>query len=314
MSYVMKNGIDSAAIAKRKKDIYHNAKYGYNPDYSPRNIVNDNYQDKTQHYYGNNQVDADGPFHGTHVAGIISAIRNNGIGMNGIANYVHIMPIRVVPDGDERDKDVANGIRYAVDNGADIINMSFGKRYSPDRKVVDQAIKYADEHGVLMVHAAGNSSDNTDKKPSYPTDQFMNLKYGVPDLWISVGATSWKPDSNFVASFSNYGKKTVDLFAPGVDIYSTVLNNKYKRESGTSMAAPVVSGVAAVIMEYFPKLSAAQVKIAIMKSAKKYPGKMVIYPHKQDKKGKTGLFSKLSASGGVVNLFSALQLAQKMSR
>jgi subtilisin family serine protease len=314
MSYVMKQDIDSAFIAKRKEDIYHNAKYGYNPDYSSRNLVNDDYKNQTQHYYGNNDVDACGPFHGTHVAGIISALRNNGIGMNGIANYVLIMPIRVVPDGDERDKDVANGIRYAVDNGANIINMSFGKRYSPDSTVVGQAIKYADEHGVLMIHAAGNSSDNTDKKPTYPHGHSIKLKKGVPDLWLSVGATSWRPDSNFVASFSNYGQHTVDLFAPGVDIYSTVLHNKYKRESGTSMAAPVVSGVAAVIMEYYPKLSADQVKKVLMKSVKKYPRKMVIYPHKPDKEGKMGLFSKLSVSGGEVNLFNALQLAQKMSR
>jgi subtilisin family serine protease len=319
MNYVMKNDIDSALIAKRKKDLYHNARYGYNPNYDSRDIVNDNPHDVNQHDYGNNQVDADGPMHGTHVSGIIAAIRNNGIGMNGIADSVLIMPIRIVPDGDERDKDIASGIRYAVDNGADIINMSFGKRYSPHQKVVDQAIEYADEHGVLMVHAAGNSSDNTDKKPSYPTDQFINkyvknIKSETPNLWLSVGASSWKPDSNFAASFSNYGQKSVDLFAPGVDIYSTVLDNKYKRESGTSMAAPVVSAAAAVVMEYFPKLSKAQVKKVLMKSVTTYPGKKVIYPHKQDKKGEMGLFSKLSVSGGVVNLFSALQLAQKMSR
>ncbi len=315
MSYVMKNDIDSTLIAKQKEHLYHDAKNGYNLHYSPRHIVNDHYSDKTERYYGNNEVDACGPFHGTHVSGIIAAIRNNGIGMNGIADSVLIMPVRVVPDGDERDKDVANGIRYAVDNGADIINMSFGKHYSPDKKVVDQAIKYANEHGVLMVHAAGNSSEDTDEKPTYPNDQVIsNLKGGSPNLWLSVGASSWKPDKHFVATFSNYGKHTVDLFAPGVDIYSTVLHDKYKREDGTSMAAPVVSGVAALIMEYYPKLSAAQVKEAIMKSVKTFPDKMVIYPHKQGKEAKTGLFSNLSVSGGEVNVFNALQMAQEMSR
>ncbi|HYW36489.1 MAG TPA: S8 family peptidase [Balneolaceae bacterium] len=316
MSYVMKNNIDSTVIAKQKKHIYDDARYGYNPNFDPRHIVGDNYQDKTQHDYGNNQVGAAGPMHGTHVSGIIAAIRNNGIGMNGIAGKdVRIMPVRVVPDGDERDKDVANGIRYAVNNGADIINMSFGKRYSPYKKVVDQAVKYADKHGVLMVHAAGNSSQNTDKKPTYPTDRYgRNLKGGTAKLWISVGASSWKPGKNFVASFSNYGKHTVDLFAPGVDVYSSVLHNKFKRESGTSMAAPVVSGVAAVIMEYYPKLSAAQVKKIILDSTKKFPNKKVIYPHKPGKKGKVGLFSNLSVTGGEVNLFNALQMAQKMSK
>jgi subtilisin family serine protease len=315
MSYVMKNDIDSSLIAKQKKHLYHDAKYGYNLHYSPRHIVDDDYGNKTQHYYGNNEVDACGPMHGTHVSGIIAAIRNNGIGMNGIADSVLIMPVRVVPDGDERDKDVANGIRYAVDNGADIINMSFGKRYSPDKKVVDEAIKYADEHGVLMVHAAGNSSEDTDRKPTYPNDQAASyLEKGIPDLWLSVGANSWKPDKHFPASFSNYGKHTVDLFAPGVDIYSTVLHDKYKREDGTSMAAPVVSGVAALIMEYFPKLSTAQVKKVLMKSVKTFPDKEVIYPHKPGKETKTGLFSNLSVSGGEVNVFNALQLAQEMSR
>jgi len=314
MGYVMKNNIDSAMIADQKKNIYNEAKYGYNPDFHTRQIVGDDYRDKTQRYYGNNDVAGPGPFHGTHVAGIIAADRTNNIGIKGIASNTLIMPVRAVPDGDERDKDVANAIRYAVDNGADIINMSFGKGYSPHKEVVDAAVKYANKHGVLMVHAAGNDGENTDANPDYPTDQYgKNLKGGIAKLWISVGANTWKPNEHFIASFSNYGDKTVDLFAPGFDIYSTVPNNKYKREDGTSMAAPVVSGTAALIMAYYPNMSARQVKNIILKNTTKYSDLQVIVPHggNSDNTEKKP-FSALSLSNGEVNVYKALQAAEKM--
>jgi len=315
MSYVMENDIDSALIANQKKQIYEFAKYGYNPDFSPRNIVGDNYEDKTERYYGNADVAGPDASHGTHVAGIIGAIRNNDVGMNGVANNVRIMPVRAVPDGDERDKDVANAIRYAADNGAHIINMSFGKSYSPYKEVVDDAIKYAEQKGVLMVHAAGNSSENTDEEENYPTDIFGSGMQGPSaSLWLSVGASGWKPDSSFVGEFSNYGDRNVDLFAPGVDIYSTVPDNKYERNQGTSMAAPVVSGVAAVLMSYYPDLTAAQIREIIMKSVKTYPNQMVMIPHKPDAGPKVVEFSELSVSDGEVNLFKALQLAEEMNQ
>lgn len=315
MSYVMENDIDSALIANQKKQIYEFAKYGYNPDFSPRNIVGDNYEDKSERNYGNPDVAGPDASHGTHVAGIIGAIRNNDVGMNGVANNVRIMPVRAVPDGDERDKDVANAIRYAADNGAHIINMSFGKSYSPYKEVVDDAIKYAEQKGVLMVHAAGNSSENTDEEENYPTDIFGSGMQGPSaSLWLSVGASGWKPDSAFVGDFSNYGDRNVDLFAPGVDIYSTVPDNKYERNQGTSMAAPVVSGVAAVLMSYYPDLTAAQIREIIMKSVKTYPNQMVMIPHKPDAGPKVVEFSELSVSDGEVNLFKALQLAEEMNQ
>jgi subtilisin family serine protease len=277
--------------------------------------VGDNYEDKTERHYGNPDVAGPDASHGTHVAGIIGAVRDNETGMNGVANNVRIMPVRAVPDGDERDKDVANAIRYAVDNGAHIINMSFGKSYSPYKEHVDEAIRYADEKGVLMVHAAGNSSENTDEAENYPTDTYGNYFDGTASAsnWLSVGASSWQPDSSFVGGFSNYGDQRVDLFAPGVDIYSTVPDNKYKRNQGTSMAAPVVSGVAAVIMSYYPDLTAAQVRDIIMQSVKTYPAQMVIVPHKSDAEPTSVEFSELSVSDGEVNLFKALQAAEQMS-
>ncbi|SMO72615.1 S8 family peptidase [Fodinibius sediminis] len=315
MSYVMENDIDSTLIADQKEQIYNFAKYGYNPDFSPRDIVGDNYEDKTERFYGNNDVAGPDPTHGTHVAGIIGAVRENSIGIKGIASSVRIMPVRAVPDGDERDKDVANAIRYAVDNGADIINMSFGKSYSPHKPIVDDAVRHAQENGVLMVHAAGNSSENSDEDTSYPTDT-LGPEEGGPsiELWLTVGASSWKPGNEFVGGFSNYGDQTVDLFAPGVDIYSTMPDNEYERQQGTSMAAPVVSGTAALLMNYYPELTAAGVREIIMQSVVTYPEQTVTIPHKPTQEARTVPFSELSVSDGVVNVFRALQAADARSQ
>ncbi|WP_138429088.1 S8 family peptidase [Fodinibius saliphilus] len=316
MSYVLENDIDSTLIADQKKQIYEFAKYGYNPNFNPRHIVGDDYDDKTERYYGNNDVAGPDPSHGTHVAGIIGAMRDNGIGIDGIAIKTRIMAVRAVPNGDERDKDVANAIRYAVNNGADIINMSFGKSYSPYKTVVDEAIKYADKKGVLMVHGAGNESQNIDKKPKYPTDVYGSSVIGdsAATQWLSVGATSWKPNENFIANFSNFGNQKVDLFAPGVDIYSTIPNNKYKRQDGTSMASPVVAGAAALIMAYYPELTAQQIKQILMGSVVKYPQQKVIVPKENpSEEAQQKLFSTLSASGGLINIYKALQAAEKLS-
>jgi subtilisin family serine protease len=315
MSYVLENNIDSTLIAEQKKQIYEFAKYGYNPDFSSRTIVGDNYEDKSERYYGNPDVAGPDATHGTHVAGIVGAVRNNEMGMNGVAGNVRIMVVRAVPDGDERDKDVANAIRYAVDNGAHIINMSFGKSYSPYKEEVDNAIRYADKNGVLMVHAAGNSSENTDEEENYPTDAYGDYfdTSDTAQLWLSVGASSWKPDTTFAGGFSNFGDQTVDLFAPGVDIYSTIPDNKYKRNQGTSMAAPVVSGTAALLMSYFPDLNATQVRDIILKSVQKYPDLTVIIPHKANKESRKGEFSDLSVSDGVVNVYNAFRAAEQIS-
>lgn len=315
MLYVMENDIDSTLIAEQKKQIYEFAKYGYNPDFSPRDIVGDNYEDKTERYYGNNDVAGPDPSHGTHVAGIIAAARGNGLGIDGISTNTRIMGVRAIPNGDERDKDVANAIRYAADNGADIINMSFGKSYSPNKEVVDAAIKYAEEKGVLMVHGAGNDAKDTDEKHSYPTDVFGSGPEGpTASLWLSVGATSWKPGEEFVASFSNYGDRTVDVFAPGVDIFSTMPDNSYEFQDGTSMASPVVAGIAALIMAYYPDLTPLQVRNIIFENTVRYPDQQVILPNQEGAGEPMVPFGSLSASGGVVNVYKALQAAERVSR
>jgi len=283
--------------------------YFLNLEYDPRAIVGDDYSNSYERYYGN--ADCKGPdsFHGTHVAGIIAGKRNNGIGMNGIADNVRIMAVRCVPSGDERDKDVASAIWYAVENGAQIINMSFGKKYTWDKKAVDKAIQYAESKGVLLIHGAGNDHMNCDTVPHYPNRKY--LEKGKAENFLEIGAISWKGNNYLAADFSNYGKKTVDLFAPGVDIYSTAPENTYKDASGTSMAAPVVAGVAAVLKSYYPDLSAKDIKTILIKSSLKTQAK-----HKVHKPGSEELveFGSLSQTGGIVNLYEALLLASKFSK
>jgi len=262
-------------------------------------LVGDDIDNVNERYYGNNHYQGPDALHGTHVSGIIAAIRNNSKGINGIANDVKIMIVRAVPDGDERDKDIANGIRYAVDNGATIINMSFGKYYSPDKKVVDEAVKYAESKDVLLVHGCGNESKNNDLETSFPSRHY--LSGDMATNWISVGASSAKSGKSMIASFSNYGSKEVDLFAPGVDIYSTIPDNKYISESGTSMASPSAAGAAAIIREYFPELKASEVRNVLIKTVTPYSGKVIVPGTKKTKKK----MNEISISGGFINANNA---------
>jgi len=297
-------------IEEGKKYYSNQVEYAYNPDFNTRLIVGDNYANQTEIGYGNNDYEGPDAFHGTHVAGIIGAARNNDIGINGVADNVQIMSLRAVPNGDERDKDVANAIRYAVDNGASIINMSFGKGYSWNKKIVDAAVKYACKKDVLLVHAAGNSGENTDEADNFPTDDYEKKPlFGKKNAsnWIEVGALSWKDGEDAAATFSNYGQSHVDVFAPGVAIYSTIPDNEYKNAQGTSMASPVIAGVAAVLRSYYPALTAEQVKDIIMKSSVKNKKKV-----KQPGSGDLVPFSTLSVSGGTANVLNAVKMAQKV--
>jgi cell wall-associated protease len=281
--------------------------FGYNEEYDSRVIVGDNYENIYEKGYGNNDVKGPDPLHGTHVAGIIGANRNNDIGIKGIADNVRFMVVRAVPNGDERDKDIANAINYAVDNGAKIINMSFGKSLSPQKEVVDKAVRHAEQKGVLLIHAAGNDAKNIDVEKNFPTKIYLDGKEAKN--WLEIGASGWGTEQQFVGSFSNYGKKSTDLFAPGVEIYSTVPSNKYKNESGTSMASPSTAGVAALIMSYFPELSAVEVKEILRNSTRKFDGLEVSRPGG----GKT-LFSDLSSSGGLVNAYEAVKMAIELKK
>jgi subtilisin family serine protease len=244
--------------------------------------------------------------HGTHVAGIIAAERNNGKGANGVANNVEIMSIRVVPNGDEYDKDVALSIRYAVDNGAKVINGSFGKSFSPHADWVRDAIKYASDNDVVFVHAAGNSSENVDVEPNFPDDNVNFVE--VSNTYIRVGSLAPKYGSKMVSGFSNYGKKNVDIFAPGSEIYSTTPENEYDTKGGTSMAAPAVAGIAALVRSQYPNLTAAQVKQVILDSGLPLNNKVVVGGDASNVKA----FADLSKSGKIANAFNALIIASKL--
>ncbi len=281
--------------------------FHFNKNFSGRK-TNDDINNLSDTGYGNGNVKhvKKAESHGTHVAGIIAAERNNGLGANGVANNVEIMSIRTVPNGDEYDKDVALAIRYAVDNGAQVINGSFGKSFSPHADWVRDAIKYASDNDVVFVHAAGNDSNNIDVKRNFPDDNVNFVE--VSNTYIRVGALTSKYGSKMVSGFSNYGNKNVDIFAPGSAIYSTFPENEYKAISGTSMAAPAVAGLAALIRSQYPKLSAAQVKQVILDSGLHLTTKVVVGGDASNVKP----FAELSKSGKIANAFNALIIASKL--
>ncbi len=303
-------GLDQEQLLEERETFVGYLEKGLNPEFDPRDIVGDDYSNDEETYYGNNNVIGPDSFHGTHVSGIIGAIRGNDKGMDGVANSVEIMVVRAVPKGDERDKDIANAIRYAVDNGADIINMSFGKGLSPQKSVVDAAVKYAETHNVLMIHAAGNDGVNNDSTLHFPTRDLFDSEKKV-STWIEVGASSWEGPEKLAAGFSNFGKTNVDVFAPGVDIYSTAPGNKYRRSDGTSMASPVVAGLAALIMSYYPQFSAAEIKEVLLESASPYGDQVVTKPGTEATMVPFGMLSK---TGGIVNAYGALLLAEKKAK
>jgi subtilisin family serine protease len=281
---------------------------GLNPQFDPRPIVGDDYSNTAERVYGNSDVIGPDASHGTGVAGIVAAERGNGTGVDGIATNTRIMVVRTVPDGDERDKDVANAIRYAVDNGAHIINMSFGKAYSPFKNVVDAAVRYAQERGVLLVHAAGNDAKDLATENNFPNRHFLGGDTAA--LWIEVGASAWQGRQRLASPFSNYGAGQVDVFAPGSDVRSAAPGDEYDSASGTSFAAPVVSGIAAILMAYYPDLSAADVRRIILESAVPLRDEMVLRPGAEHGDVR---FGDLSITGGIVNAYQAVRMAERMS-
>ena len=297
-------------IDEFKDYVYDNANYNLNLEFDGRKVVGDNPNDYNDKKYGNNKVSGIDPkhaLHGTHVAGIVAQVRNNKKGGDGVANNVAIMAIRAVPNGDEYDKDIAYAIRYAVDNGAKVINGSFGKSFSTNREWVYEAIKYAASKDVLFVHAAGNDGKDIDKEDNFPNDAAKdNVEFA--NNTITVGAIAPVYGANIVAPFSNYGKLNVDVFAPGVEIYATIPNNQYKYLEGTSMAGPNVSGVAALLRSYYPRLTAAQVKQILIDSVTPITTPVLV----GESKAKMN-FKDFSVSGGIVNAYKAMLLAEKMT-
>ena len=309
-----------ADFGEYKEQVYDQLNYNLNKDFDGRKIVGDNPEDIKDTNYGNNVVfgpDKEKALHGTHVAGIIAQIRGNNLGGDGVASpNVEILTVRAVPDGDEYDKDIALAIRYAVDNGAKVINGSFGKSFSPHKQWVYDAIKYAAKKDVLIVHAAGNDGYNIDetKNINYPNDSEDNVKEFADNV-ITIGAINKEYGENVIASFSNFGKINVDVFAPGEEIYATVPNNKYKYLQGTSMASPNAAGVAALIRSYYPKLKAAQVKKILMDSGVALPSKVVLGKSENPGEKAPAVSSvESSKTAKMVNAYNALLMAEKMSK
>jgi subtilisin family serine protease len=194
-----------------------------------------------------------------------------------------------------------------VDNGAHIINMSFGKGFSPQKAVVDEAVRYADARGVLLVNAAGNDGRDLAIEGSFPS-RFL-LDGDTARHWIQVGASSWRGGDRLTAEFSNYGRDHVHVFAPGVDILSASPGNEYDAASGTSFAAPVVTGIAALLMSYFPELEPRDVRRIIIESATPLRERSVVVPGEDERVAR---FEELSSSGGIVNAFEAIRMAQRI--
>jgi cell wall-associated protease len=322
-SAILSGRLSVKGVEDQRKYITDQMDFYLNVDFNERILIGDNPNDFSDKNYGNNNVEGPDALHGTHVSGIIGAVRGNGIGGDGVANDIKIMALRAVPNGDENDKDIALAVRYAVDNGAKVINMSFGKGYSPHQKEVYEAFKYADSKGVLLVHAAGNDNANVDKNSNFPTSMYSFQKEKL-DLFLTIGAstrntkdfddaTLWQAIKSFgkkkrnhkkhlAASFSNYGQTKVDVFAPGEEIFNTVPQSDYKELQGTSMAAPMVAGVGAMLASYFPTLTMNEIKGIILKSATVYKGKKNLLPGSEELVD----FATLSVTGGVVNVKNAV--------
>lgn len=292
----------SEYLAKLNNDV--------SPDLEARKrIVGDNPDVQDGKSYGSNILKFADAEHGTGVAGLIGAVRNNKYGIDGVADNVRIMAIKGVPNGDEYDKDIANAIHYAVDNGARVINMSFGKKLSPHKAWVDEAFKYAAAKNVLLIQASGNDNQDMDAKPEFPNDMFEDGSGMDANNVLSVGASADKADANLAGTFSNYGKKNVDIFAPGVKVTSVNMDAEFNTADGTSFSSPITTGIAALILEYYPSLTAKQVKQALLASATPVTGLMVLKPGSTTEKVD---FTTLSKTGGVVNAYKALVAASKM--
>jgi subtilisin family serine protease len=278
-----------------------------------RSAIGDDRSSLKDCFYGNAQLSSLNATHGTQIAGIIGAVRDNGIGINGVADSVALMLIRAIPFGDEYDKDVALAIKYAVDNGANIINMGFGKKVSIHPEWVADAMAYAEKKNVLIVHAAGDMSANidVDKDKLYPNATMCRKK--VLKNFITVGASSV---NGSIMRTSNYGKSSVDIFAPGEKIYATAVGDNYKLCNGTGMASALVTGIAAMVMSYYPNLKATQVKNVIVRSAVAQRGEkeQLLQNSKSVSSNAKMDFRNISVGGGIVSAYEAMKLAEEATR
>ncbi|MFA7274353.1 MAG: S8 family peptidase [Crocinitomicaceae bacterium] len=306
---ILSGDLSLESIEEQKKQLTDMIDFNLNVDFNERKTIGDNPDDFSDKKYGNNDVEGPDALHGTHVSGIIGAGRHNKIGYDGVAENVLIMSLRAVPNGDEADKDIALAIRYAVDNGAKVINMSFGKSYSPHQKEVAEAFQYAASKDVLLVHAAGNDGSNLDVANNFPTNQY-SFQSTPTNLFLTIGASTKDAKKLLAADFSNYSQTKVDIFAPGHEIWNTVPQSQYKKLQGTSMAAPMVSGVAAMLKSYFPTLTMDEIRTVILTSGKSYKGEQEIQPGSENMVD----FGTLSVTGSVVNVKNAVAACKVLEK
>ncbi|WP_394757901.1 S8 family serine peptidase, partial [Flavobacterium sp.] len=289
-------------------------KFTYNESFYDRIVLGDNELDLKDIHYGSNDMWSKSKkhYHGTIVAGILAANRVNKKGVKGFSDQIKIMAIKTTPNGgSENDKDVALGIRYAVDNGAKIINMSFGKTSCLHPEWIKEAILYAETHDVIVIAGAGNNSWDNDINTFYPIDYDEQTGKEYCSNFIKVGGTTLDGNKYFLLPSTNYGNKTVDIFAPGYFLKTTDPNVGYSYRDGTSMASPIVSGVAALVRSYYPKLTASQVKQIILESGVAYDLNVQV-PGEKD--GVLKPFREMSKSGKVVNAYNALLMAAEFSK
>ncbi|AEA45483.1 S8 family peptidase [Fluviicola taffensis] len=303
-TYIANGQLSEESIKEGVDHFNGSINYQLNMEYNDRQFIGDNPDDFNDIHYGNNDVEGPEALHGTHVGGIIGAVRHNELGGDGVAENVKLMSLRAVPNGDEQDKDIALAIRYAADNGASVINMSFGKAYSKHPKEVYEAMLYAESKGVLLVHAAGNDGENLDEHPNFPTNEY-SFQTKPLDMYICIGAST-RDKKKLAANFSNYSSRQVNIFAPGFEIYNTIPQSDYKILQGTSMAAPMVSGVAALLKSYFPSLTMKEIKDIMLASAKQYKGTMIPSPGTDTPVD----FGKLSTTGGVIDIAAAVKMCK----
>ena len=296
-------------VDEQKAQVEQIVNFHLNVNFIDREVIGDNPDDFNDRAYGNPDVEGPDALHGTHVGGIIGSVRKNDLGGDGVAENVQLMSLRAVPNGDEFDKDIALAVRYAVDNGASVINMSFGKSYSPHQKEVYEAFKYADSKGVLLVHAAGNDAADVDVNPNFPSSMY-SFQTAALAHFLTIGASTRFAKEELAAVFSNYGQTKVDVFAPGFEIYNTVPQSSYMKLQGTSMAAPMVAGVAAMLKSYFPTMTMSEIKDVMLKSSASYKGKKHMKPGTEDLVD----FASLSVTGAVVNVKNAVKMCKAIEK
>jgi subtilisin family serine protease len=306
---ILSGELTMEVVDEQKAQVEQIVNFHLNVNFIDRDVIGDNPDDFNDRAYGNPDVEGPDALHGTHVGGIIGSVRKNDLGGDGVADNVQLMSLRAVPNGDEFDKDIALAVRYAVDNGASVINMSFGKSYSPHQKEVYEAFKYADSKGVLLVHAAGNDAADVDVNPNFPTSMY-SFQTAALAHFLTIGASTRFAKEELAAVFSNFGQTKVDVFAPGFEIYNSVPQSSYMKLQGTSMAAPMVAGVAAMLKSYFPTMTMAEIKDVMLKSSVSYKGKKHMKPGTEDLVD----FASLSVTGAVVNVKNAVKMCKAIEK